>query len=855
MRLDKSIHIFLVFVFLVFSNYVFSKEVQWEKLPPLPDHEGFAGMFAGTSYGALICAGGANFPDTKPWEGGEKIWYDKIYVLETPKSEWKEAAVRLPVALAYGVSVSYQDQFFIIGGNNAEGHYDQVFSLSYKDGQIQVAENLPALPVGLANMSGTLVNGVIYVIGGQKDPLGLSEDTFLMMDLKLPADQWKWEEGSPLPGESRIQAVVANHGNQFYVFSGFHLTRGESDGWDRHLLKDAYRYTPNDKPKGGNWERLEDLPRGVAAAPSPAFSIGDSHILIAGGLDESTLQHTDAATHPGFLDQMLGYHSSSGEWIEMGDMPAGTSRVTAPSVYWNRGWVVPSGEKAPGVRSPEVMFLNAGQIFGWANWVTLGAYLACMLGIGFYFSQKENSTEEYFLAGRRIPWWAAGLSIYGTQLSAITFMAIPVIVYATNWRLAVGSFMIFAIVPLVIKYYLPFFRRLNITTAYQYLELRFDMKVRFLGSVTFILLQLARMGIVVYLPSIAISSVTGIDLFYCIVIMGGFSTLYTVMGGIEAVIWTDVIQVIVLLGGALAALVIAINGIEGGLGTVIQIGMEQGKFRLVDWPWDYTQLSIWVAVIGFFFLNLISYTSDQVVIQRYLTVKNEKDAAKSLWTNGLITLPGILLFFGLGTVLYVYYLTNPEKIGATGSEELLPYYIVAELPVGVAGIVIAGIFAASMSSLDSSMNSIATAYITDIHRFLKPSWEDRENLRLAKIITGIMGLFGTVTAIWISVSEVGFIFDLFQKLLGMIGGSLAGVFVLAIFTQRANSLGAMVGVVSGALITFLVSQTTDLSGYLYGAIGVLSCVAFGYIFSIIFPEKGRPVNQYTYKFLVKGKGE
>nr|MBI1232293.1 sodium/solute symporter [Cytophagales bacterium] len=851
MNIKKTYLLFFLFSILSNSIIGFGKDTYWEQLPPLPDDEGFAGMFAGVSHGALICVGGANFPGKKPWEGGEKKWYDNVYVLKDVNLGWKVADQKLPTPLGYGVSGTFEDRFYIVGGSNELGHSSSVYSLSYTTEGIIVNDNIPDLPIPLANMSGTIIDGTIFIIGGQISPLGLSEDVFLFLDLKVPADQLKWEKGPKLPGKSRIQAVVAGHNDQLYVFSGFHLTRGENGGLVRHLLTDAYRYNPGNTQNNSTWQRLKDLPRGVAAAPSPGFSINESHIIIAGGLDDQTLTHTNPATHPGFLDKMLALHTQSGEWIEFGDMPKGTSRVTAPSVFWNGTWIVPSGERGPGVRSPEVTVFNTRTTFGWVNWGTLSIYLFCMIGIGFYFSKKENSTNEFFLAGGRIPWWAAGLSIFGTQLSAITFMAVPVIVYATDWRLAIGSIMIFAIVPFIVKYYLPFFRRLNITTAYQYLELRFNVNVRLLGSITFILLQLARMGVVVYLPSIAISSVTGLDIFYCIFIMGLFSTVYTVMGGIEAVIWTDVVQVVVLLGGALASLVIALSEIDGGLTTVIDIGMSNNKFRLIEWTWDYTQLVFWVAIIGFFFLNLISYSSDQVVIQRYLTVKNEKAAAKSLWINGLITLPGVFLFFGLGTVLYVYYLTNPEKIGATHSEELLPFYIVSELPIGLAGVVIAGIFAASMSSLDSSMNSVATAYITDIHKRFFSSWNDKKNLNLAKIITVIMGVFGTVTAIWIAVTEVGFIFDLFQKLLGMIGGCLAGVFILAIFTQRANASGAIIGTLSGALITFLISYFTAVNGYLYGAIGVISCVTIGYFTSILIPNDYNNNNEFTYKSMVK----
>ena len=843
----KAVLLLPLLIFCLNLNPAAAKEIQWMELPSIPDSEGFAGMFAGVSNGVLVCAGGANFKDKRPWEGGIKSWYDQIYYLENKDSEWKLAKKKLPGSLAYGVSGTFAEKIWIVGGSDENGHFNKVLTLAFEKGGIQIEATYPNLPVPLANMTGAIVDGVFYILGGQQTPTGISENLFIWMDLKKPKQELKWETGKAFPGKHRIQAVAASHQNEFYLFSGFHLSENESGGLERSLLLDAYRFNP----ETDSWIRLNDLPRGVAAAPSPAFSLGKSHILISGGLDENTLQFTDPATHPGFLDKMLAINTSTGEWVEMGEMPEGSSRVTAPTTFWEGLWVVPNGEKGPGVRSPNVMAMDTKNAFGWANWTILGVYLLGMLGIGFYFSNREKTTNEYFLAGGRIPWWAAGISIFGTQLSAITFMAVPVIVYATNWRLAVGSFMIFAIVPIIIKFYLPFFRRLNITTAYEYLELRFNIQVRLLGSFTFILLQLARMGVVVYLPAIAISSVTGMDIFLCIALMGFFSTIYTVMGGMEAVIWTDVIQVLVLLGGALLSIFIALSNIEGGLDTVIQIGMEHQKFKLVDWSLDYTQLVFWVAIIGFFFLNLISYTSDQVVIQRYLTVKNETEAAKSLWTNGIITLPGILLFFGLGTVLYVFYLTNPQKIVSTNPEELLPYYVVAELPVGIAGLVIAGIFAASMSSLDSSMNSIATAYITDIHKYFKPGRGDLSYLKLAKIITIVMGVFGTFTAMWIAASDVGFIFDLFQKLLGMIGGCLAGVFVLAIFSQKANATGVIIGTLSGALTTFLVSRLTEVNGYLYGAIGVISCVVIGYVSSLFFQKGNQKINQFTYKSLVK----
>ncbi len=801
---------------------------QWSEFPPLPDPEGFAGLYAGTSHGVLICAGGANFPEAKPWDGGTKKWFDKIFYFDADENSWQVAEQKLPWSRAYGVSITYQDQIILIGGSDAERYYAEVVGLEYLDGEVTFDFSFPPLPKPLANMCGAIVDGVIHIAGGSESPKGLALKDFYLLDLKVKKSARQWRRGPSWPGPARIQAVSASHDGMFYLLSGFTLRHTEEGAVDRKLLIDAYRYLPDANDiAAGKWHSLPEMPRGVAAAPSPAFTAGMSHIIIPGGLDEATLQHTDPSTHPGFSEEVMAFNTHSQSWVAMGEMPKGRSRVTAPTVSFKNQWMVLSGERGPGVRSPSVYTYRSGLTFGLVNWLTLLGYLLLMLLMGLFFSRRGKSTDDYFLGGGRIPWWAAGISIYGTQLSAITFMAIPAIVYATDWRLAIGTLMILAIVPVIVTYYLPYFRRFKITTAYEFLERRFNFHVRLLGSLTFILLQLGRMGVVLYLPAIAISSVTGIDILLCIAAMGLFATAYTVLGGIEAVIWTDVIQVIVLLGGALACIFVAMGQIEGGISEVIRLGTENNKFLLLDWRWNASELVFWVAIVGFFFLNLISYSSDQVVIQRYLTVRTEKEAAQSLWTNGLITLPGILIFFGLGTTLFVYYFTNPAEISSNTPDEILPYFVVAELPVGVAGLVISGIFAASMSSLDSSMNSIATAYITDIHSHFWPDLTDARYLRLAKYVTLLMGLFGTMTAIWIALTEVEFIFDFFQEILGMIGGSLAGVFVLAVFSKWANATGAITGTLGGALVTILVKNFTSLNGYLYGGVGVVSCVLIG----------------------------
>jgi SSS family transporter len=838
---------------LVLACWVFtlpgqSNNLKIAQLPPIPDTEGFAGMFAGVSNGALLCMGGANFPDEKPWEGGRKTWYQDIYALEDENGKWQKLSQTLPDPLGYGVAVSYQDQILLIGGGNADRHFQQVIGLSYANGAVSLSDQYPDLPVPLAMMTGALVGTTVYIAGGLENPGGGPTHHFFALDLSVPVSQMQWKTLPAWPGKPRIHAVAAAKDDQFYLFSGIYTFTNEQDDPDRELLTDAFAFDP----EKGKWTALPELPRAVAAGPSPAPVMGQNHIVFPGGLDGETAKHTDPASHPGFLEDILAFNTLSESYVSIGALPRGAARVTLPSTSWNGKWILPSGEAGPGVQSPAIFTLSNAVAFGKWNWIFLLAYLGVMLYIGYYYSKRGKTTEDYFVAGRRIPWWAAGLSIYGTQLSAITFMAVPAIVYASDWTLAIGSLMIPAIVPLLIKYYLPFFRRLNVTTAYEYLEKRFNVKVRTLASVTFMLMQLGRIGIVLYLPAIAIASVTGIDIFLCIAIMGVFCTIYTVMGGIEAVIWTDVTQVIILLGGAIFCIAIAALNVDGGIVEIVRKGFELDKFRMIHLGWDPSRLVLWVVIVGFFFLDIIPYTSDQTVVQRYLTVKDEAAAGKSLWTNGLLMLPGIVIFFGLGTTLFVYYLKNPSVINSNKPDELLPFYIVQNLPVGIAGTVIAALFAASMSSLDSSMNSVASAYVTDIHSRFKKNTTDRENLRLAKWITILVGFLGTSFAVLIALADVKYIFNYFQEVLGLFGGGLAGIFILAIFIKRANSIGAIIGLFGSAIVTWLVRSQTDVIVYLYAAVGVISCVLIGYLASILFG--GKPSGAaLTYRQLVNKK--
>jgi SSS family transporter len=834
--------------------------LHWQELPNLPDVLGVAGAFSGVSGGALIVAGGANFPEPLFKDGQEnqsakKAWWDQVYVLAAPDGQWQKSA-SLPRPLAYGASVTTAEGLICIGGSDAERNYSDVFLLALADGKIE-RTTLPALPKPCSNTAAALLGTTIYVAGGQESPEAMKAmKNFWALDLSQ--DDPHWAELNPWPGPERILPVVAVQDGAFFVFSGCELLTDDNENVQRKYLTDGYRFTPSDgKGVTGRWKRIADVPVPVVAAPTPAVSAGQSHILVFGGdhgrYAARNLELMDS--HPGFSTDILAYHTITDTWTKTGTLPAG--HVTTAAVKWGDGIVVPSGEIRPGTRTPKILSGTFGRIrsgFSGADYATWGIYLTVILAVGLYFSKREKGTDDFFFGGKRVRWWAAGISIFGTQLSAITFMAIPAKVYATDWVYILAQAAIIIVAPIIVWFYLPFFRRLNIATAYEYLEKRFNVALRLFGGIAFCLMQLGRMGIVLFLPAVALATVTDFNVYTCILVMGIFCTIYTVLGGIEAVIWTDVIQVFVLMGGALLCVVVIALKVEGGLIGIVDIGRQANKFNAVNLTWDYTAAAVWVVVIGNIFSNLVPYSADQTVIQRYLTTPTEKQAARAIWTNAVLTVPAALIFFFLGTALYAFYKSQPQNLNPTlDTDAILPWFVVRELPIGIAGVVLAAIFAAAMSSLDSSMNSMATVLVTDFYYRFKPDSTDRTRLLLARILTVALGAFGTGCALLMATYPIKSLWDLFLALLGLLGGGLAGLFVLGIFTRRANSAGAIVGVVCSTAILYYVQRYTDVHFFLYAGIGIATCASVGYLASLLIPSSKSHPDNLTIRTLVGHK--
>ena len=863
--------------------------LKWDSLPPLPPaagmevQPGLAGAFTGVHKDALILAGGANFPDGLPWaklsDGSKpkKIYHTDIYVLlkSGDKYTWVNSEVKLPKGYSYGVSITTDDGVICIGGEWIDGvkkFSDKVFLIKHLgEGKVEIKDNFPSLPEACSAMAGAKAGDTIYIAGGSDGEVETKNFWSLDLSKKDDAKAFAWKKLDPWGGapRSHLVAAAASNGRKdcFYIFSGRY--NDPKKGWI--FLKDSWMYD------GVKWTQVADVGTNLndkdatCVMAASGIKTGANHIAIFGGADGGVFleveqelprqikalrdqgkdDEADAlvkkknalyTNHPGFSRDILAYHTITDTWRSIGKLPesqiAGLtagSHVTTTAVKWGKNIIIPSGEVRPGVRSPNIWIASPGKTggFGMLNYAVLIVYLLALVGMGYYFSKRENTTDDFFKAGGRIPWWAAGLSIFGTQLSAITFMAIPANSFGSDWRMFILNVTIIMVAPLVVFIFLPFYRRLNVTTAYEFIEKRFNLSTRLFASGLFMVFQLARIGIVLYLPSIALSVVTGVDIKICITVMALLSIAYTVMGGIEAVIWTDVIQVVVLLGGALLVLCMIPPSFAGGWNSMIDVAESGDKLRLLDFHFSWKSPTFWILVFGGMGANIYSYACDQTVIQRYLTTKSEKEAARGIWTSALLTIPASLIFFGIGTVLYSFYANQPEALSPVvqKADAIFPWYIVTQLPAGVSGLLIAGVFAAAMSSLDSSMNSVATAFTTDFYRRLKPAVSDHNCLNVARIITVAIGVGGMGLALAMDTWDIDSLWKQFNRFIGLFGAGLAGLFLLAVFTRRASGYGALIGLLCSVVVQYFVRE--HIHGVLFNVTGLVSCFVVGYVVSLI----------------------
>ncbi len=450
--------------------------------------------------------------------------------------------------------------------------------------------------------------------------------------------------------------------------------------------------------------------------------------------------------------------------------------------------------------------------------ITLVIYLLLVLGIGIYFSKKNTSTEEYFLGGRSFSGWVIGLSLVGTSISSITFLAYPGDAYKTAWLRYLPNLMLPIAVLIAAYVFLPFFRRGKTITAYEYLERRFGPSIRIYGAMTFIIGQLVRISLILYLLALLIQELTGLDTTVSILLGGIFVAIYTIIGGIDAVIWTDVLQTIVLVLGGILCLVVIVIKLPGGFEQIINVAGEHGKFALaelrngqlepVHWSLSLQDKTGTMLLLLGLTAWLTEYSANQNTVQRFCASKSDKDARQAMFVCACFSLPIWAFYMFLGTSLYVFFQIFPVEAaqqmltGEQKAEQILPYFINHYLPAGIAGIVIAAALAAAMSSLDSSINAIATVSIVDIYRrFQKYTQEDEHYLKIAKWIAAVTSLIMIFGAILLMNAETKTLQDTATILVSILSGGILGVYLLGFFTTRGDARAVWCGLLLTALFT------------------------------------------------------
>ncbi len=809
--------------------------------------------------GTFLVAGGSDF------QNDVKVYTKDVFLRSADGKTWTKLGV-LEKETAEGLTCETAKGIFAAGGTNGKEVYKDAFLFdpqvpsNMEMSEVVATKKLADLPFPMSMGAAAADGNTVYIVSGNK-----------VYSLDTTKEDAAWVELPDLPGPAtRSQMVAAiQNGDQkekyLVVFGGY-----EKGALGSPVLTDGYRYSLT-APNG--WKELAALELGgvkhttIGAAFLPS---GHQHILLIGGYGYSDWTR-GGGKH--WQREVYAYNCVTDAWCEYGtlaesDVPrcgaaAGLKKGKTPEAY---EIVIAGGEEAPRVRTARVTtasFMKTKK-FGASAWAVVAVYACLMVGMACFFIFKKKDENDYFRGGGKIPWYVAGMSIFATMLSSITFIAIPTQAYLQDWRYFVMAFFIIGMAPVAIYYYLPFFCRLGITSAYEYLEKRFNLGVRLFGSAAFIVFMVCRVAVVTLLPAIALNAVTGVSIDACILICGILTMIYCSLGGLEAVIWSDFVQGIVLMGGAVTVLVLLISktGASGEhIATFWNIASSYDKNTMWDFRLLFSQPVFWVVAVQGLISNLSSYTSDQCVIQRYIATPDENATKRSLWFNGCMSVFAQIVFYGIGMALFAFYHSNPSAMDVTmpKGDSILPIFMATEMPPWLAGLVIAAVFAATISTLSANLSSASTAVVTDFIKRFNPTISGKAQIRSGQICTYVVGILGICAALALSRMESSALFDNFNKYIAMLTAGLTGLFFMGVFLPRIKGLAAVLGLVANYFVCFSCEILhCDVFGlkfhpFLLGGIGLVVCVVVALIASMILPEKGKDLTGLTLKTLKKDK--
>lgn len=472
---------------------------------------------------------------------------------------------------------------------------------------------------------------------------------------------------------------------------------------------------------------------------------------------------------------------------------------------------------------------------GLLNFFDIGVVVFYLVGItviGSWFYRRKTGMQDYLLGSKGMKWFPVALSILAADTSAISYMGVPAWSFQKDLKLNQAIFTFPLAVLIVILLFLPIYSRAGLYTAYQYLESRFDVRIRLLSSILFQLMRGAHVAIIIYAPALMMSELMGIPLKFSILGMGLLTAFYTSRGGIKAVIWTDAIQVgTVFLGFTVLALSV-LTHISGGLHEVWNIASAHGKLTLFDFSFNLNKVDdFWAILIGSTILNVQSMSTDQAVLQKYFTTKSKRETSKSLWFYGILIIPFTTLLSILGVLLFAFFTERPDlQASLHNPDAVVPYYAATMLPHGLVGLLVASIFAGSMSTVSASLNSLATASVVDIYqRLLRTKQSEQHYIFASRMATGLWGLLAMGAALL--VSRLGPLNIAFTKIQSIMGGVVLGIFLLGILTTSTTGTGVLFGTAVGSLTVIYVAWCTQVTLYWYCVVGCLCTAVAGWSYS------------------------
>jgi len=733
------------------------------------------------------------------------------WVLAEDEKSWAESTWR-PAAPVHGAIGNGQRAYLLLGTGALT---ERVERLTLRHGE-PATEPLPALPAPLANAQGTLLGDAVVVVGTALD------GKLSLWRLDPSAKTTGWQAITDGPTAGRVSAI-AGQTRALFVSLG-----GAPDQQDR-----LWRWSAD-----AGWAEKPTVPGQVL--PGSARATGQAHVLY--------LVYTEGQA---VTPKLMMMHTITGSWATLGDPLVDLQALDAHTpVAWRNG-LVWRRASSDGTRSefPFAEIESGKLLLKWPDWVVIAVYLGSVLGIGLYFylREKRNSTSDFFVGGRTIPFWAAGVSLYAANTSSISYIAIPAKAFETNWQYLTNNLIAVLGLMFVAVWIVPLLRRLDLMSVFSYLETRFHPAIRMLASGLFIITQLgSRMSVILFLPSLAIATITGINVVWSILLMGGFTIVYTALGGMKAVVWTDIVQLVVKMGGALFAIGFIIYSLRGGVSELVTTALAENKTKLFDFSFDLTKATVWGFIFLVLFDVVLTFPKDQVLMQRTLSTRSAKDAGRSVWALAAIMIPGGFIFYSIGTALFVFYKAHPERMNPLlPIDATFPLFIAAELPMGVTGLIIAGIFAAAMATLSSIMNSVSTLASVDFYERLVKHPDPAKSVRFAEWMTVVAGLVGIGCALLLSRFDVHSLFDVSIELFGVLGGGFAGAYTLGMFTRRANSGGVAIGVGSSIVLTTIAWTMNLVHPYFYLAISIMQCIVIGYVASFLFPQTTRSLKGLT----------